>query len=101
MDDTHLVRELGILALTIDDKVTPILPDLRKLSGVVVAAIPAEYAGLNPGLQPGDAIYQINTTPVHSLEDLRKALATRKPGDPIALLVEHEGTFGYDAFKLD
>ena len=101
VDDTHLVRELGILALTLDDKVTPILPDLRRLSGVVVAAIPAEFASLNPGLQPGDVIYELNATPIQSLEGLRKALGLRKPGDPIALLTEHEGTLGYVAFKLE
>jgi len=48
--ESALVRPLGILALTVDARVTPILPDLRLLSGVPVAAVPPEYAGLNPGL---------------------------------------------------
>jgi serine protease Do len=97
----NLVRELGILAMTLDEKVTPDLPDTRRLYGVVVAAIPAEFAALNPGLQPGDLIYELNTNKIHSLQELRDALATLKPGDPIALLVEHEGTLGYVAFKLE
>ena len=100
-DDSNLIRELGILALTLDDKVTLILPDLRRLSGVVVAAIPEEFVGLNPGLEPGDVIYEFNHTPIRSLEDLRAALKSKKPGDPIALLTEHEGTLGYVAFKLE
>jgi len=56
----RLIRRLGVLALTLDERVTPILPNLRRLSGVVVAAIPAEFAGLNPGLIAGDAIYELN-----------------------------------------
>ncbi len=48
--DDNLVRQLGILALTLDEKVTGILSGLRRLSGVVVAGIPAEFAGANPGL---------------------------------------------------
>jgi len=99
--DSHLVRELGILALTLDGNVTPLLPDLQRLYGVVVAAIPAEFAGLNPGLSPGDVIYELNRTPVHSLEELRAELAKKKSADPIALLVEHEGSLGYLAFRLE
>ena len=98
---SNLVRELGILALTLDEKVTPSLPETRRLYGVVVAAIPAEFAAVNPGLQPGDVIYALNTATVHSLEELRAALARLKPADPVALLVEHEGTLGYVSFALE
>ncbi len=100
-DRSHLVKELGILALTLDEKVTPSLPELRRLDGVVVAAIPAEFAAMNPGLQPGDVIYTFNTVPVRSLEELRTLLAAKKVGEPIALLVEHKGTLGYVSFALE
>jgi serine protease Do len=98
---SNLVRELGILALTLDEKITPSLPETRRLYGVVVAAIPAEFAAINPGLQPGDVIYALNTTTVHSLEELRTALAGMKPGDPVALLTEHDGTLGYVSFAME
>jgi S1-C subfamily serine protease len=68
---------------------------------VVVAAIPAEYAALNPGLKAGDVIYSLNKTKIGSLEDLREALAGLKPGDPIVLLVESDGTLGYVSLKLE
>jgi serine protease Do len=98
---SNLVRELGILALTLNDKVTPTLSDTRRLYGVVVAAIPAEFAALNPGLRPGDLIYELNANRVHSLEELRAALKALKPGDPVVLLTEHEGGLGYVSFTLE
>jgi S1-C subfamily serine protease len=98
---SDLVRELGILALTLDEKVTPILPDTRRLYGVVVAAIPAEYAAVNPGLRPGDVIYELNRVKVRSVAELRAALAGVKAGEPVALLTEHDGTLGYVAFVLE
>ncbi len=97
----NLVKELGILALTLDEKVTPSLRETRRLDGVVVAAIPAEYAALNPGLKAGDVIYSLNNSKVGSLEDLRAALAPLKIGDPVVLLVESDGTLGYVSLKLE
>lgn len=98
---SDLIRELGILALTLDEKVTPVLPDTRRLYGIVVAAIPAEYAAVNPGLQPGDIIYELNQTKVRSVGELRAELRKLKPGDSVALLTEHDGTLGYVSFSLE
>jgi serine protease Do len=99
--DDNLVRQLGILAVTLDEKVTGILPNLRRLSGVVVAAIPAEFAGANPGLLTGDVIYELNGIHLTSLEDLQKALAGKKTHDPIALLVERQGQLVYVTLELE
>lgn len=99
--ESNLVRELGILALSLDEKLLPSMPDTRGKAGVVVAAIPAEFAALNPGLQAGDIIYSLNTSVVRSLEELRTALRSVKPGDPIAMLTEHDSTLGYVSFTLE
>jgi serine protease Do len=99
--DTALVRQLGILALTVDEKVTALLPSLRRLSGVAVAAVPAEYAGLNPGLVAGDVIYSLNNQRVASLGELRDALKARNSGDPLALLVERNGQLIYVTAALE
>jgi len=76
------------------------MTDLRRLSGVVVAAVPLEFAALNPGLVTGDAIYEVNGNRVASVEDLEKTLAAKKPGDPIAMQVERSGRLIYVAFEL-
>jgi serine protease Do len=99
--DAALVRQLGILAVTVDEKVTPILPNLRRLSGVAVAAVPAEYAGLNPGLMAGDVIYSLNNQGIASVDALRDALKDKKYGDPIALLVERYGQLVYVTASLE
>jgi serine protease Do len=99
--DAHLVRRLGVLALTLDEKVTPILQDLRRLYGVAVAGVPAEFAGLNPGLAAGDVIYELNGSRMDTLEALLTALDGKKAGDPIALLVERSGQLTYVAFELE
>jgi len=99
--DAHLVRRLGILALTLDEKVTPLLPDLRRLSGVAVAGIPAEFEGFNPGLIAGDVIYEMNGARVDTLEQLRAALDTKKVGAPMALLVERSKQLIYVSFELE
>jgi serine protease Do len=99
--DDNLVRQLGILALTLDDKVTGILSGLRRLSGVVVAGIPAEFAGANPGLITGDAIYELNGEHLHSLEELQKALAAKKTHDPVVLLVERQSQLRYVTLELE
>jgi serine protease Do len=93
--DKALVRRLGILAVTVDARVTAVLPDLRRPLGVAVAALAAEYAGLNPGLIAGDVIYSINNRSVGSVEDLREALKGKKSGEPITLLVERFGQLIY------
>jgi serine protease Do len=99
--DSALVRRLGILALTLDEKVTPILPGLRRLSGVAVAAVPAEYAGLNPGLVTGDVIYSLNNQHIDSVDQLREALKGKKTGDPMTFLVERSGRLIYVTATLE
>jgi S1-C subfamily serine protease len=99
--DDDMVRQIGILAVTVDEKVTSILPGLRRLYGVIVAAIPVEFAALNPGLLTGDVIYEFNGKRIKTLEMLRDALTTTKPESPVALLVEREGRLIYIAFQME
>lgn len=95
------VPELGILALTLDDKFRSMLPPLRNRVGVIVAG--REYEGTYLGERPlpGDVIYSVNGTPVESVESLRSVLEALKNADVIALQVERVGSLHYLILELD
>jgi serine protease Do len=87
----NLVPRLGILAVDLDEKVTPLLPSLRKLSGAVVAATIEDGAGAAAGLRAGDVIYEINNRPVRGLKELLDASKDFKPGETVVLYLERFG----------
>ena len=90
-EETNQVKKLGVLALTIDEKITPLLPTLRRLAGVVVAGVVSEPAGHSDALFASDVIYTVNDTAVSSFEDLQKALQPAKSGESVVLQVERLG----------
>jgi serine protease Do len=89
------VLKLGLLALDLDAKVTPLLPSLRRLSGVVVVSVAEEAPGHSDPFYPGDVIYAVNDARVSSLADLEAALAPRKQGSSVALQIERAGQLQY------
>ncbi len=62
--------------------------DLHVVVNEVLPDGPADRAGL----KPGDELQKIDGQPVQSLQDLSKAMASRKPGDTLRLLVSRAGT---------
>jgi len=91
---------IGVIPETITPRPGTAL-GLGRDSDVAVAVVPAEYAGLNPGLVAGDVIYPLNTQPVASLGELRDALKAKNSGDPIALRVERDGQLIYVIAALE
>jgi len=89
--DHNLVPRLGIFVTDLDEKVTPLLPPLRKLSGAVVLGTVEDGAGAAAGLRAGDVIYEINNRPVKSLEDLVGAARALKVNQPVVLQIERGG----------
>lgn len=100
-EERNLVRRLGVLAVTLDEKVAPFMSPPRRLSGAVVAAVPAQYALRSRGLEAGDVIYSVNRTPVRSLEELQKVVAAVPQGTPLALQVERSGRLTYLVIGAD
>jgi serine protease Do len=101
IDDKSLIRRLGILGINVDDRTATMLPNLRGKYGIIVAARSADSAGVNVGLQAGDVIHELNGAVVDSVDALRQALATMKPGTPVALFIERDGKLLYVGFELD
>jgi serine protease Do len=95
------IPQLGILALTLDEKLMPMLPPLRNRFGVVVAGKETYGAYEGDGPLPGDVIYSVNGTPVDSIDSLRSALDDLKTADAIALQVERLGSLHYLVLETD
>lgn len=94
--EDHLVPQLGILGITLDDNLRKLVGGLRDPSGVVVATAP-----LGHSLRQGDVIHEVNTQKVSSLEELRAQLAAKPSGEPIVLRVERGGALRYITLELN
>lgn len=99
--DKNLVSELDILGIDIDDKLAAALHSLRGDRGVLVAAMSADASPPANRFQSGDVIHAVNRTAVHSLEELRRAVAGMKDGDPVVVQVERQGMLTFVAFEID
>jgi serine protease Do len=100
--DSNAIRRLGVFAVELDARVTPLLPPLRRLSGVVVAAVTASLAASEDGgLRPGDVIYALNTTPIRAVAELRAAVQNLPRGEMVALHVERLGQLQFILLELE
>jgi serine protease Do len=99
--EKNLIPKLGILGVEIDKRLAPLLPDLRKQYGIVVAARAAGSEGLGVDLRPGDVIYAINNEPTATVAALTGALGQMKSGDAVVLQVERDGALMYVAFEME
>jgi serine protease Do len=97
----NLISRLGILALTLDDQLRPMLGTPRIPSGVVVVARVADFMSSATGLESGDVIHSVNQTSIDSLSSLRAALRDIKPHDPVVLQVERGGGLQWLAFEME
>jgi serine protease Do len=98
--ERNVVRRLGILALTLDDRLSASLGPLRARGGVVVAAAaPGSGAARDP-LTPGDVIYSVNQESVTDVDGLRAALTRIAPGAPVVLHLERQGRLHFLAFEM-
>ncbi len=93
--EQNQIPELGILALSLDDRLLSMLPPLRNQFGVVVAARESEGAYIGEGPLSGDVIYSVNGTPVGSVASLRSVLDELKLADTLVLQVERLGNLHY------
>ena len=87
--DSHLVRDLGILALDVDAKVRQTLR-LRRPNGVLVVARTLDGPSVNSGLLPGDTIHSLN-----------RGIDGCKRGEPVVLQVERDARLRYVFFDME
>jgi serine protease Do len=99
--ENSLVPRLGVLGIDLTQDLRSQLGGLRIPSGVVVVGRAADLILPDTGLQAGDIIHQVNTTPVDSMEALRSAVNTLKTGDAVELQIERDDGLQYLSFELD
>ena len=100
-EDSNMVAKLGILAVDLDEKVTPLIPPTRRLNGAVVAGIVADVSSHDEPLFAGDIIYGVNNQTVHGLADLQAALKDIGRGQPVALQIERQGQLQFLMFQIE
>ena len=99
--DKSLLPRLGILVVDITDPIRSALGTVRIAGGVVVVGRAANLIVSESGLRTGDIIHSINTTPIDSVETLRRAVHLLKSGDAVVLQVERSGGLQYLAFEME
>src|ERR1700685_82707 len=99
--DKSLVPRLGVLAIDLTDDLRSAIDNLRISSGVLVIGRAADLILPDTGLQAGDVIHQLNTTPIDSMDALRGLLANLKTGDPVVIQLERDSGLMYVSFEME
>lgn len=99
--ENSLIPRLGVLAIDLTPELRARLGSLRIPSGVVVVGRAADLIMPDTGLQAGDIIHQLNTTPIGSMDTLRTAVGALKTGDAVVLQVERDGGLQYVSFEME
>jgi serine protease Do len=94
-------RQLGILAVDLDEKVIPLYPSLRSYTGVAVAAVTADLSVESNRLLPGDVIHRVNQTEIFNIAGLRGFLETTQHGQVVAVQVERTGQMQFLLIEID
>jgi serine protease Do len=99
--ENSLIPHLGVLVIDLTPDLRTRLGSLRISSGVVVVGRAADLILPDTGLQAGDIIHQLNTTPIDSVDVLRTAVSALKTGDPVVLQVERDNSLTYVSFEME
>jgi serine protease Do len=98
--ERSLIPQLGILGIDFDSSLGSEI-SLRIPSGVIVIGRAADLITPETGLQTGDVIHSLNTTPIRSMAALRAAVNELKSGAPVVLQVERADGFTYLSFEME
>jgi len=89
--EDNLISKLGVLGLTIDEKIRNVLSPLRIPDGVLVAALGGSTSYFGDQPQPGDVIHALNGVRITSIESLESGLRQLKAGRSLVLQLERNG----------
>ena len=95
-----IVKPLGIVATTLNEKTRPEAPVPRSKTGVLVVGKVAR-SEVHTGLGVGDLIRSVNGVSVQNVESLRSLLQQYRSGDAVVLQIERHGRLRYLSFESD
>lgn len=98
---TDLVEKLGVLCITVSGRIRKMLPQLRKLDGVLVAASVMEIPYPGRLFFPGDVIYSVNGRRIRDLGELRSAVEGIRSSEAVVVQVERSGKLKFLAFTKE
>ena len=99
--ETNLLPHIGLLGLTLDEKLLALLGPLRTRAGVVVAGVSPDGPFWQEPVLPGDVIVSANRQSVTSVEALRELLRPLKAGDALVLQVERKNQLVFLAVEIE
>lgn len=100
-DDSPLPR-LGVLGITVDEKISTLLAPVRISGGVLVAAKVADFKPPRGDLLlAGDVIHMVNETVVQDVASLRSKLESLNNTSTIVLQIERAGTLHFVTVESD
>jgi len=98
--ERNLVEKLGLLCITVDERIVAMMGSLRAPAGVLVAA-KEEEAGPGAEFLPGDVIHMVNRARVSTLEELKAELAKYRALDPVVVQIERRGQLRFIFFEME
>ena len=96
-----LIRRLSVLGLSVDDRISALIPDLRLPFGVVVVARAQRSSAVSTPLAAGDVIHAINGAAVVTFDQLTEVLDALDAHSPVALQIERGGRLMFVSFSLE
>jgi serine protease Do len=99
--ERNLIKRLNILGVSVDDKVSALLPDLRLPFGVVVLGRLQRSRAADAPIDAGDVIHAVNGMLVSTFQDLNAAISALAPRSPVALQIERGGRLMFVSFTLE
>jgi serine protease Do len=93
--EANRVAKFGLFGIDLDEKVTPMLPPMRRLSGVVVLVAAADT------FLPGDVIYEVNGTKIDNLDGLKAVAGALASGQAVAVHLERLGQLQFVTFRSE
>jgi serine protease Do len=99
-EDNPLPR-LGVFGVTVDDRISTLLPAQRIAGGVLVAAKLAGRRRQGDELVAGDIIHAVNGEEIRDVPSLRGRLESLMPDSPLVIQIERSGSLHLVALESD